>query len=90
LRQIIESQGDVRFDRAHFKEYGESALIYEAVYYVLDSDYNKFMDIQERINTEMFRRFSEENIDFAYPTRTLVMKQGEQKELGQTLLHNIS
>jgi len=75
LRQIIESQPGVRFDRAHFREYGDSALVFETVYFVLDPDYNKYMDIQETINTELFRRFAENNIDFAYPTRTLIIKQ---------------
>jgi small-conductance mechanosensitive channel len=79
IREIIESQHDIRFDRAHFKEYGDSALVYEAVYYVLDPDYNKYMDTQENINTELFRRFGEEKIDFAYPTRTVIVRQDNQK-----------
>ena len=75
LQQVIKSQQEVRFDRAHFKEYGDSALVYEAVYYVLDPDYNKYMDIQENINKELFRLFAENKVDFAYPTRTLIVKQ---------------
>jgi len=75
IGEIIQSRPDIRFDRAHFKEYGDSALIYEAVYYVLDPDYNKYMDIQETINTEIFRQFEEAGIDFAYPTRTLIVRQ---------------
>jgi len=75
LQQVIKSQPEVRFDRAHFKEYGDSALIYEAVYYVLDPDYNKYMDIQEAINTELFKRFAENGVDFAYPTRTVIVRQ---------------
>lgn len=76
LQEVIKSQPQVRFDRAHFKEYGDSALVYEAVYFVLDPDYNKYMDTQEAINTELFRRFAENKIDFAYPTRTLIVRQG--------------
>jgi len=71
LREIIESQPGVRFDRAHFKEYGKSALIYEVVYYVLNSDYNAYMDIQQAINLELYQRFEQEGIAFAYPTQTL-------------------
>jgi small-conductance mechanosensitive channel len=83
LRQIIESQHDVRFDRAHFKEYGDSALIYESVYYVLDPDYNKYMDTQEAINTELFRRFEENGLDFAYPTRTVIVRQEQGPAAGK-------
>jgi small-conductance mechanosensitive channel len=71
LRGIIASEPGVRFDRAHFKEYGDSALTFEVVYFVLDPDYNIYMDIQERINFAIFRRFAADGIDFAYPTRTL-------------------
>ena len=61
--------------RAHFKAYGDSSLDFEIVYWVKRPDYNTYMDIQQRINLEMFRRFGEEGIDFAYPTRTLHVGQ---------------
>jgi small-conductance mechanosensitive channel len=71
LRAIVEQQPKTRFDRAHFKEYGDSALVFEVVYFVLDPDYNVYMDIQQAINLAIFRRFQEEGVEFAYPTRTL-------------------
>ncbi len=76
FRAIVEAQERTRFDRAHFKEYGDSALRYEIVYYVLDSDYTVYMDIQQAINLDIFRRFGEAGIKFAYPTRTVYV-QGE-------------
>jgi small-conductance mechanosensitive channel len=71
VREIILKQDQVRFDRVHFKEYGESALNFEVVYFVKNQDYNLYMDIQQAINLEMFRSFQEAGIEFAYPTRTL-------------------
>ena len=71
VRSIVEQQPKTRFDRAHFKEYGDSALVFEVVYFVLDSDYNIYMDIQQAINLAIFRRFQVKGIEFAYPTRTL-------------------
>lgn len=73
VREIVEPLSKTRFDRAHFKEYGESSLNFEVVYYVLDPDYNVFMDIQQAINLGLFQRFAQERIEFAYPTRTLYM-----------------
>lgn len=73
LRAMIETQNKTRFDRAHFKEYGESSLNFEVVYYVLDRDYNIYMDIQQSINLAMFEQFQSEGISFAYPTRTLYL-----------------
>jgi small-conductance mechanosensitive channel len=70
-REIIEHTDQTRFDRAHFKEFGASAFIFEIVYYVLNSDYVAYMDCQQLINLELRRRFQELGIEFAYPTQTL-------------------
>jgi small-conductance mechanosensitive channel len=75
IRQIIEQEELVRFDRAHFRSYGDSSLDFEIVYWVKVPDYNTYMDIQQRVNLELFRRFSEEGIGFAYPTRMLHLTQ---------------
>lgn len=75
VRKIIEPMAGVRFDRAHFKEYGTYALNFEVVYYVLSPDYNIYMDIQQDINLSIYRDFQKENISFAYPTQTLVVKE---------------
>ncbi|MBI3111941.1 MAG: mechanosensitive ion channel family protein [Ignavibacteriales bacterium] len=75
MKEIIEAQPSARFDRAHFKEYGDSALVYEAVYYVKSPDYNAYMDTQQAINLELFKTFAANGIDFAYPTRTLHVVQ---------------
>jgi small-conductance mechanosensitive channel len=74
LKSIVQAQPEVRFDRAHFKEYADSSLNFEIVYYVLDPDYNKYMDIQQSINLEIYKQFQAEGIEFAYPTRTLFLQ----------------
>jgi small-conductance mechanosensitive channel len=74
LREAVELQQGVRFDRAHFKEYGDFALVYEIVYFVTSPDYNKYMDIQQAINFEIYRRFQQEGLEFAYPTQTLFVQ----------------
>lgn len=73
VQQIITNQANTRFDRAHFKEFGDSSLVFEIVYYILSSDYNIYMDIQEKINGEIFLRFEQEQIAFAYPTRMVIV-----------------
>ncbi len=75
LQNIITAIEKTRFDRSHFKEYGESGLVFETVYYILSSDYNLYINIQQRINLEIFRIFKEEKIEFAYPTRTLYINK---------------
>ncbi len=84
LKEIIDRHEQARFDRAHFSKYGDSALIFEMVYFVKDPDYNIYMDLQQSINIEIFRRFKEEGIEFAYPTQTLyISKSGDSGEEGQ-------
>ncbi len=76
MRSAIERQDKTRFDRSHFFKYGDYALIFETVYYVLGPDYNLYMDIQQAINLEINEAFEREGIEFAYPTQTLLLQQG--------------
>ena len=75
LREIIESVERTRFDRAHFQSFGDSALIFEAVYFMLVPGYNDFMDAQQLINLEILRSLEAAGIDIAYPTQTLYVRQ---------------
>ena len=77
IREIIESQETTRFDRAHFKAYGASSLDFEVVYYVLNPDYNIYMNIQQAINVALFKRFAEEGIQFAYPTQSVYIMNSQ-------------
>jgi small-conductance mechanosensitive channel len=74
-REAIESCPNTRFDRSHFKSFGDSALVFETVYYMTVPDYNSYMDTQQTINLELYHRFEDEGLEFAYPTQTLFMKQ---------------
>lgn len=75
VKTMIEKIEDTVFDRAHFAKYGDSSLDFEVVYYVLSGDYNKYMDIQQRVNLDIFDQFTAQNIEFAYPTRTLYLNK---------------
>ncbi len=74
VRQVIEQQELARFDRAHFKEFGDSAYNFEVVYWMLKPDYSHYMDTQQAINIEMVKVFAKNGIDFAFPTRTLMVE----------------
>jgi len=75
LRAAVEAQPKARFDRAHFKSYGDFSLDFEIVYYVLSADFNVYMDTQQAINLAMFEKLAQEGVQFAYPTRTLYLRQ---------------
>jgi len=76
LREAVEEQPKTRFDRAHFAEFGDFALMFDMVYYVLSPDYGLYMDIQQGINLSIHRRFEEAGIAFAYPTQELILRRG--------------
>lgn len=71
VKQIIEKQSDISFDRGHFAKYGDFSIIFEFVYYVLSPDYNRYMDIQQAIYFDIYKEFEQRGIEFAYPTQTL-------------------
>ena len=71
VRATIGRYQPTRFDRCHFLGWMESALRIEVVYFVLDADYLRYADIQHAINIELLRRFRAEQIEFAYPSRTV-------------------
>lgn len=77
LRGIVEAQPETRFERAHFAGFGDSALSFEVVYFLLSPDYNRYMDRQQAINLEVHRRFAAEGIEFAYPTQTVFVQRSE-------------
>jgi small-conductance mechanosensitive channel len=74
IRELISTQQPVRFERSHFTQYTDSALRIETVYYVLDADYGRYLDIQQTINLELLRRLKAEHIELAFPTRTIVLE----------------
>jgi small-conductance mechanosensitive channel len=74
-REIIEAQENARFDRAHFKAFGAFSLDFEIVYYVLDPDYNAYMNVQQAINLALYERFEAAAIEFAFPTQTLILER---------------
>jgi small-conductance mechanosensitive channel len=73
IRRVVESQDKTRFDRAHFKTFGNSSLDFEVVYYVLDPDFGNYMDIQQAINLELMREFEALGVSFAFPTQTVYL-----------------
>jgi small-conductance mechanosensitive channel len=77
IEAAIRAQPKTRFERAHFASFGSSALLFEAVYFVLDAEYGTFMDIQQAINLQLMDDFAARGIEFAYPTSRQFMIEVE-------------
>ncbi len=76
IKTIIETEGgdEVEFSRSHFATYGDFSLNFETVYFVKSNDYGVYMDIQQKINLAIYKKFEEENIEFAYPTQVVYVQ----------------
>ena len=75
IRAIVEACEPVRFDRAHFHGFGDFSLNFEVVYWMLDPDYNLYMDVRQQINLDLVREFESRGIEFAFPTQTLFLQK---------------
>lgn len=71
LKEAVEAQEGVRFDRAHFKGFGDWALEFEFVWYVLSGDYNLMMDKQQAILLFIHERLETMGVEVAFPSQTL-------------------
>ena len=82
IKEIIENKDCTRFDRCFFMAFGDSALNFEVVYYMLDPDYLLYAATNHSINLDIFRKFNEEGVEFAYPTQTIHMQSLDEKTEG--------
>ncbi len=76
VERIFEAIDGVRLDRVHFTTFGDSALLFDVVFYVESPEYADFLDRQQQFNFELMDKFAELGIEFAYPTQTIYTKAG--------------
>lgn len=75
IKSIIDKVDNTRFDRAHFYQFGDSALLFEVVYYLRSADYTEYMDAQQIIHLAIKDEFEKLEIEMAFPTRMVYVKQ---------------
>ena len=75
IENIIKEVEGTEFDRAHFSEYAEFSLLFQVVYYVTDSDYKVYMDIQQKINYRLYEELEKLGVEFAFPTQTIHLSE---------------
>lgn len=75
VKEFVDQEEGLRFDRCHFAKYGDSSLDFELVFFVLNPDYNIYMTLQEKVLLKIFKKFRDEGIDFAFPTRSVYVEK---------------
>jgi small-conductance mechanosensitive channel len=71
VRRLIDAREQLRFDHAHLTGLSDSGLRFEMVWFVLSPDNALHLELQQAVLLDLLRRFEEEGIELAYPTRTL-------------------
>jgi small-conductance mechanosensitive channel len=74
VRRLVDAREQLRFERAHLMRLGDSSLDFEAAYFVLSSDQILHMDLQQQVLLGLLRRLEEEEIEIAFPTRTVFLE----------------
>lgn len=77
IQKIVDGESGVRFNRVFFTTFGDSALLFDLVYYVESDVYVDFLQAQQNINFKIKEVFEQEGIEMAFPTQTIYL----QKEL---------
>ena len=65
LREIVERQAPVRFDRAHLRRISDLALEYEVVYFVQSPDYKVHMNVLQAVYLGVLDAFRGEGVVLA-------------------------
>ncbi|MFL5577408.1 MAG: mechanosensitive ion channel family protein [Gemmatimonadaceae bacterium] len=74
IADVVKATPQTRFDRAHLRIIGDSAILYEAVYFITTPDYVAYMDAQQSVNLALLRRFRDAGIALALPARMVVLR----------------
>ena len=81
LREVVEKQEQVRFDRAHLKTLDLNWIEFEVVYFMLDPAYALFMDTQQAILLGARRVFDQLGVTMTPAATTVVMENIQGSEL---------
>ena len=80
IKAVIEATEDASFSRAHFASFGSYCLNIEVVYFVLSSDYDRYMDVNQRVNLGILDAFERIGVGFAFPTTAIQLTANEAEK----------
>lgn len=84
MKEILDNHEGMNEElppKVYFSELNSDSLNIMFLYWYHPPDYWKYMEFTEWVNHEIFRRFNEEGIDFAFPTQTMYLAGDEKRPL---------
>jgi small-conductance mechanosensitive channel len=76
VESLVKEIDGLTFERMYFKEFGESNLNYELVYFVETPDIDRLVSATNTLNLALKSYFEAHKIDIAYPTSTVIIEKG--------------
>jgi MscS family membrane protein len=78
IRSILGGDPDVHpgLVAVNFTDYGESTLDIQIVYFTADPDWQRHLDVRERINLKIMRAMAARGLAFALPTSAVIHRNG--------------
>ena len=64
-----------RFDRVYFTTFGDSALLFDLVYFIESDDYEEYLKAQQTMNLKIIEEFEKLGVEMAFPTQTIHLQK---------------
>ena len=75
IKDIISQQKDVEYERCYLEKMWDFSINFLMSYNILNPDYQKSLEINEKIYLELIEKFDKEWIEFAFPSQTIYVKE---------------
>ena len=69
IEKTIKGCESAEFDMVHLREVGSFSYNFEVVYYINTGDYNKYLDVHEKVNFALKETFDKQGIEFGFQAR---------------------
>ena len=78
---LVEAEVDPESVMVFFRDYSESSLDVWIVYVASEPDFQKHMQLRQRINLSLMRAVQARGLSFAFPTQTIELGRDAVKAL---------
>jgi small-conductance mechanosensitive channel len=75
VAHLVDEVQMATFDRCHFQLFGDSALIFELVYWAETPEYAEYVEVEHEVNMRIKDYTEAEKLGMAFPTQTVYVNQ---------------
>ena len=75
IKDIVSNQKDVEYERCYLEKMWDFSINFLMSYNILNPDYQKSLEINEKIYLELIEKFEKEWIEFAFPSQTIYVSK---------------